>query len=291
MVKRALPILILLSAAYGGWYYWQSLPTDPLAVKLLQLEPEEVVKLSIQPAQSIPFEALRTNSSWQLSDGERHLVESSQLPDTLLEKILSAHSQDLIDADSIGRLQVEINMDTRAGNSYRMYIHCASKSDCRNLAIRIAPRPESVLVNDFELGDLPLAFDDYRNTRLYDLAPLGSLDSIVWRNGVDEPHKWSYVDAESGALDSINRSYELATFADYFDEINHKDRFAGRYHLYGARQDLELSVYLDSQWIHPIVVSSSQFPSAFFGLDSLSELGLPLPQGLWYSRLQPLVSE
>lgn len=242
VVKRAIPILILLSAAYGGWYYWQSRPTDPLAVRIFQLEPEEVVKITIKPVDDVPFDALRVNSSWQLNDGERHLVESSLLPDTLLSRLLVAQSEDLIEADSVGRLQVEIQMETRTADSYQMYIHCASKDDCQKIAIRIAPRPEFVLVDGLRLGDLPLAFTDYRNPKLYDLAPLGRLDSVVWQDVLGQNQTWSYADSRQMSSQLFLSAYANENYADYFDEITHRDRYAGSYRVYGARQDLELRV-------------------------------------------------
>ncbi|MEM8583373.1 MAG: hypothetical protein AAGF87_03840 [Bacteroidota bacterium] len=278
IIKRTLPILLLFSLFYGAWYYWQSRPVDPVTGRVLQLEAEEVERMHISPAASKAFSAIKEIDSWLLNDGDRHLVEASKRPDSLLQALLMAESIDLIDADSLGPLFANLELFTKSDDVYQLSLFCVSADDCRNACLQIVPRPEVFLMADLNLAELPLAFNDYRNRTIFDLEPLGRLDSLVWLSDSGLIQQW-YRPEYGAKLDSLAMSPKVgAYFADQFDEISHQNRYWGSYHIYGARNDAELRVYVDSQWTRPLVIWSTQFNSAYFSLDSLSQIGLPESQ-------------
>ncbi|MEO0625487.1 MAG: hypothetical protein AAFY36_07330 [Bacteroidota bacterium] len=275
VIKRTLPILLLFSLAYGLWYYWQNKPVQAVELRVLQLDPSEVDRIVFQPKGKKSFTALREINGWQLNDGDRHLVSSSRLPDSLLHTLLFAESEDLIHPDSVGQEVATLDLFAKNQEVYELSLFCGPQRNCRQVFLQIRPRPEVFFMSGLKLSEIPLQFDQYRDFTLLDLNPLGRLDSLVWQSDSSRAQTWTYASTDYDLSRMSSSRIEGQDFADHFDEITHQDQYLGSYKFYGARDQVELKVFIDSQWIKPLVVWCTQLDGAYFSLDSLSEIGLP----------------
>ena len=102
ILLRALPYILVALAFYGGWYYWQQRPKEPLAADLLQIEMEDIKSVLVQPAAGQEFQFSRVDEGWLISSGHLHLSTPSPHPDELLEALVQIQSIDVAPAPEEG---------------------------------------------------------------------------------------------------------------------------------------------------------------------------------------------
>lgn len=256
-----LPPLILL---YAAWFYWQGLGDRPLREQLLSLHTDEVTEVTITPpAGESVLTLTRAENGWVVARGPRQILGESVRVEQLIDRLTT------LQTDSVSRRKT-------VTRGYKVQLRTADDR-VENLFLA-HPARETPLAQIPATGDvyhLPpeaaryifpaLRFDHYREARLLHLLP-GQVDSIVASR--NDSTLWVEAEVLSPLYQRL-LAPAAAPFADYFDEIAHRDRYHADLDFYFSGKAHRVQVFRDSLWPQPYVLVGADFPRRFIAFDRI----------------------
>ena len=260
--------LIIFAVGYSTWYYGARLFSNPVEYPLFLTGREEVTKVIVGEGND-QFEFIRgTENEWVVARGQRISYDRPAKVDSFLTLLfntrsnLSSQERDYLSYPTTSRIEI-------AGPGGRERVTLYIPTNPATAVVASHATSGAVLslppITRRWRGEY-LHFDAYRERRLVDLDP-ASVDSIHTYRGDSLLHKVAPLALGTTAPYFIAPA--LAPYADYFDEIAHRDREYGRVELYAGDAVKTITVYRDSLWPQPYVLVGKDYPRRFLGYDAL----------------------
>lgn len=265
-MRTLIPLLLLAVFSYAGWYYWQDYTDRPLRENILLTDPADITRARVTDAAGDNFQFLRIEGTenWAVKRGITELYD--QTPKVL--KLLEALA--VLRTDSVMRrfpTEGVITIQLEGGalpETLELYLPGPGEAPLARAGAAgdvYALQPASVQ----GLAAL-LQFEAYRERRLLNLLA-ARVDSITATNG--DSLLWQLGPPEVTPLAKALIAPAAAPYADYFDEIMHRDKYFATLNFYAQGEPHRIQVFQDSLWPKPFVLVGEDFPRRFLALDNL----------------------
>lgn len=264
-MRKLLPLLLLISALYAGWFYWQRFSDRPLQEPLLPVATKNIRRVIIQgPNRSAPFSLTRTENGWVVVRANQQILDQSLKAAALVER-LTALQTDSISYQAPETTGVKVRVENTDGGADELTLH----QPPGGMVLATIPATGDVfyLNPGTANGLIPqLSFDYFREPRLLNLTP-NQVDSVIA----------SYHDSLLWRADTVSLPMlaqhllapAAAPFADFFDEIAHQDRYYADLDFYFSGKAHRIQVFQDSIWPQPYVLVGEDFPRRYLGFQQI----------------------
>lgn len=263
-MRKLLLILLPLTGLYAAWFYWQQRADRPLQERLLTVTAGEVSQVIISGKdRDSPLTLTRTETGWVVAKAPRQVLDQSVRAEALVQRLTD------LTTDSVSR---------RSDLSGGIHITLHDKAERKDEITLYQPPQGTPLARVVATGDVfhldpavaryvfpALAFEHYRERRLLHLLP-GQVDSIVATR--NDSTLW-VVDSSVAPISEQLLDSQQAGYADYFDEIAHRDRYHADLNFYFSGRAHRVRVYRDSLWPRPYVLVGDDFPRRFIAFERL----------------------
>jgi len=263
-MRKLLLILLPLIGLYAAWFYWQQRADRPLQERLLTVTAGEVSQVIIGGQdRDQPLTLTRTETGWVVAKAPRQVLDQSVRAEALIQRLTD------LKTDSVSH-----QSDLPGG----IHVTLRDKAEKEDEIILYQPPEGTPLARVVATGDVfhlspavarylfpALSFEHYRERRLLHLLP-GQVDSIVATR--NDSMLW-VVDSAVTPISEQLLDSDLASYADYFDEIAHRDRYHADLSFYFSGRAHRVRVYRDSLWPQPYVLVGDDFPRRFLAFERL----------------------
>ncbi len=265
-MKKLLPLLLLVSICYAAWFYWQRYTDLPLSAPLLTVAAEDVAVITIPTDNSAaPLTLTRTDQGWVVSRPPQQLLEQSLKAEALLDRLIGLQT----DSVAYGRPKGEgVSILIKSVDGHEDNISIYQGADGTPFAATPATG-DLYYLNPDSFGDLlpRLSFDYYRSPRLLNLQP-HQVDSIVI-SVQDSLHQKTAAEKTTLLANHI-LAPASAPYADFFDEIAHRDRYLADVDFYFSGRAHRVQVFRDSLWPQPYVLVGEDYPRRYLSFKTIS---------------------
>lgn len=264
-MKKLLPLLLLASVFYAAWFYWQRYADRPLQEQFLPITAEAVQSVTVQPPnREQPFTLTRTENGWVVARPPQQLLDQSYKAEELVRQLTSLKTDSVGYSSPIAEgISVTIISTDARSDKFTLYQY----ADGKTMATVAATGDRYYLNPASSSGVLPqLRFDHFREPRLLNLTA-EQVDSVVV----------SYHDSLLWTTDTANLALLVqhllapapttfgTPYADFFDEIAHRDRYYADFDFYFAGKPYRVQAFQDSLWPQPYVLVGEDFPRRYLG--------------------------
>lgn len=265
-MRKLLLFLLPLIGLYAIWFYWQQRADRPLQENLLTVSAEAITKIIVAGQErEQPLTLTRTETGWVVAKAPRQVLDQAVRAEALAQRLTA------LQTDSVSNR-------TDLPDGFRIALYDANGLT-DELLLHQPPEgtPLAQVVATGDVFHLPpatvryifpaLSFNHYREQRLLHLLP-GQVDSIVAAR--NDSTLW-VVDSAAAVSRLSDQLLDAqgAAYADYFDEIAHRDRYHADLNFYFSGRAHRVRVYQDSLWPQPFVLVGDDFPRRFLGFERL----------------------
>lgn len=265
-MRTLIPLLLIAILSYAGWYYWQEYTDRPLKANILITDPADVTRAAVitPGGESFEFLQIEGTENWAVKRGIMELYDQTPKVLKMLEGLA------VLRTDSVMR-----RFPTEGVTTIRL----EGGAWPETIELYLPGPGEAPLARVGEAGDVfaldpnsttglapLLQFESYRERRLLNILA-NRVDSIRATNG--DSLLWQLGQPETALLAKTFITPAAAPYADYFDEIMHRDRYFVTLTLYAQGEPHRIEVYRDSLWPRPFVLVGEDFPRRYLALDSL----------------------
>lgn len=266
-MRKLLPLVLLASIFYAAWFYWQGYSDRPLQEVLLPIAAADIEALTIQvPDHKSPFTLTRVDNDWVVARPPQQILNQSLKAEELVSRLTALRT------DSVGHRPpkaagVMIRIESKDGSTDELVLHQPPSGVL--LATIPATGDVYYLNPTSSTGIMPqLRFNHFREPRLLNLRP-NQVDSLVV--SYHDSLLWRASPEEIASLTKQILAPAAAPYADYFDEIAHRDRYYADLDFYFSGRAHRVQVFQDSLWPQPFVLVGEDYPRRYLGFEEIRQ--------------------
>lgn len=264
-MRKLLPLLLLASVMYAAWFYWQGYSDRPLQEPLLPITANDIQFVTIQaPNRETPFTLTRIENGWVVARPPQQILDES-LKATELVYQLAALKTDSVGYRPPKVAGIKVKIESTDGRTDELLLH---QPPSGVLLATIPTTGDIYYLNPISSsGIMPrLSFNYFREPRLLNLHP-NQVDSLVV--SYQDSLLWRARPVDLSLLSQHLLAPAAAPYADYFDEIAHRDRYYADLDFYFSGKAHRIQVFQDSLWPQPYVLVGEDFPRRYLGFEQI----------------------